>query len=434
MTGATTGAGLAAPPRPARPARKRRSPVRHALVVTHRWTSLVLGVLLVLITTSGVVVLYQPELHRAFNASAFTTSTSADAAHHARVPLSAAIDTVQRSHPNFATAAVYDNGDVYTVYDESYTDAWTVDPATGAVLGHVNPDPAWLDFAVNLHECLLTCEGHAGYIAALTTPLPHTNLGGWLGHDRDLTIGNLLLGAMGLLLLFLCVSGVWLWFPRPKRWKQGFTIRWDRGRFARDTDLHKVIGVLALAPLLVWGLTGSGYELGFVEKAWFALTPGSEVEGPEPVHLAATVTPPALPVSEEAAVALALAAHPGTRVAALVPPTQETPTTTVWLSTPHDPYARLPYPGDVGVEIDPSTGTAQTTYGFAGQPLTPTWQAWNFPVHTGYVVNGWWRLLWVAFGLTPLALAITGTSTWLVRRKTAKNRRAAQRARVPLGS
>ena len=46
------------------------------------------------------------------------------------------------------------------------------------------------------------------------------------------------------------------------------------------------------------------------------------------------------------------------------------------------------------------------------------WDSWNFPVHAGIVVNGWWRMIWFVLGLAPLALAVTGVSTWLVRRKT----------------
>lgn len=44
--------------------------------------------------------------------------------------------------------------------------------------------------------------------------------------------------------------------------------------------------------------------------------------------------------------------------------------------------------------------------------------------HFGWMVNGWWRIIWFAFGLAPLALGLTGLSTWLVRRRVKKRRRA----------
>ena len=49
-------------------------------------------------------------------------------------------------------------------------------------------------------------------------------------------------------------------------------------------------------------------------------------------------------------------------------------------------------------------------------------------MHSGYVVNGWWRIIWLVMGLAPLLLAITGVSTWLVRRKTRKARKKATKA------
>jgi uncharacterized iron-regulated membrane protein len=48
--------------------------------------------------------------------------------------------------------------------------------------------------------------------------------------------------------------------------------------------------------------------------------------------------------------------------------------------------------------------------------------------HFGWMVNGWWRILWFTFGLTPLLLAVTGISTWLFRRRSKRNRRKARAA------
>lgn len=38
--------------------------------------------------------------------------------------------------------------------------------------------------------------------------------------------------------------------------------------FARDTDLHKGGGMIAIPFLLLWAVTGASYEFGFVEKVW----------------------------------------------------------------------------------------------------------------------------------------------------------------------
>jgi uncharacterized iron-regulated membrane protein len=51
------------------------------------------------------------------------------------------------------------------------------------------------------------------------------------------------------------------------------------------------------------------------------------------------------------------------------------------------------------------------------------WQDYNFPAHSGMIVNGWWRIVWGVLGLVPLLLGITGLSTWLWTRGVRKRRR-----------
>jgi uncharacterized iron-regulated membrane protein len=48
--------------------------------------------------------------------------------------------------------------------------------------------------------------------------------------------------------------------------------------------------------------------------------------------------------------------------------------------------------------------------------------------HFGWLAGGWWRIVWVVLGLTPLALLLTGVSTWLFRLGTKRRRRRANRA------
>jgi len=52
--------------------------------------------------------------------------------------------------------------------------------------------------------------------------------------------------------------------------------------------------------------------------------------------------------------------------------------------------------------------------------------------HFGWMVNGWWRIVWFIFGMAPLALAVTGVSTWLFRRKTSVRAESTARVIGPL--
>ncbi|MFN8199456.1 MAG: PepSY-associated TM helix domain-containing protein [Nakamurella multipartita] len=415
---ATAPVSAARPPatRPApRPkARRRRRPVRRTLIVTHRWLSLILGLVLVLITTSGAILVYAPEIQRWLNSEAYTAAGGP-----ATVTLGQAQATVAQAHPDFAPTAVIAENGVLRVTD--FERSFTVDPATGALLGEVAPEPTWLAWTANLHECLLTCENEPGYVEALTAEVPGT---GWLGYEgAPITVGALILGLLGLVLLFLAVSGLWLWWPRPSRLKASLTVRRGKGRFARDTDLHKVIGMISLPLLLIWGLTGAGFELTPLETVWNALTPGTPVEAPEVVSAEGE----GADVGVDAAANAALALVPAAGLAAVVLPDADDPTATytVWLADGIDPYELTDFPGDLSVAVDRRTAQATLTSGGPDEPLSQhLWQMWNFPVHAGFVVNGWWRSIWLVLGLAPLALAVTGVSTWLVRRRTRRNRKA----------
>ena len=68
----------------------------------------------------------------------------------------------------------------------------------------------------NIHVCGLTCPEYVGYQSWLNNRVPGTE---WLGFDSArVTWGGLILGITGLLLLFLALSGIWLWWPGIRRW------------------------------------------------------------------------------------------------------------------------------------------------------------------------------------------------------------------------
>jgi uncharacterized iron-regulated membrane protein len=234
------------------------------------------------------------------------------------------------------------------------------------------------------------------------------------------TWGGLLLGVMGLLLLGLALSGVWLWWPGLQHWVRGVRVRWRKGRYARDYDLHQVPGMISLPLLLLWAVTGMGYEFGFVEKAWYQAVPGEAT--PEVVLESAG--------SEEPDIGVAAAQRViGTDEEPLSVdlPHADEPTSTygVWFADGFDPYMPFDYAGDHLVSVDRhDAAKAQVTYGGPTMPMAQElWQDYNFPAHSGMIVNGWRRIVWGVLGLVPLLLAVTGLSTWLWTRGVRKRRR-----------
>lgn len=408
-----------------RPSRRRRGGLKRVAIWLHRWTSLVLGLALLVVTTSGALLVYEPELSRALHPEQWAGRAAA------QLSLVEALDVVKTHDPGFEVDALNHVHGTYVASDYETRRAVHVDPADGAVLhDSAAQDPGtvtWLlDLALNLHACALSCEEYPGYQAWLAAEVPGS---AWAGFDAPVTWGGLLLGVMALLLLFLALSGIWLWWPAATSWAHGLRIRWRKGRYARDYDLHQVAGMLAVPLLLLWAVTGAGFEFGFVEDAWYASLPGE----PSDVEFASQETDgPDLTPAEAVAAAqreLETTAQP----VALELPAADDPAAayTAWFAHGFDPYARTEYPGDLGVGVDRHSGATAITFGDPARPLTAhVWEAWNFPTHAGWVVGPWWRIPWLLAGLSPLLLAVTGLSTWLFTRGARRRRRDAARARA----
>ena len=394
---------------------------------------MVLGLVLLVICTSGVLLLYAPEITRVTHASAYGGSGG-----EVTTSLAGARAAVAAHSPDLDPASIWLTSDgLYTAMNYDTGDRVTVDGSTGEVIGAYNekqgPLAGTMRFLVNLHECFLNCEDYPGYQAWLAKEVPGT---GWLGFDGEkVTWSAVVLGVSGLLLLFLSLSGLWLWWPGLKRWANGVRVRWRRGRYARDYDLHQVAGMVAIPLLLLWAVTGMGFEFGFVEKAWYQAVPGEA--SPEVSFTSKEAKGPDLDLvaAQAAAVAAIATLAPRATIAGVDLPAADDPTAAYnfWFSNGNDPYAHGLYPGNLGVNVDRRDASRTAiTYGPPDQSTAQLlWGDYSYTVHAGLAVNPWWRTIWAVLGLVPLLLAFTGLSTWLFKRGVRKRRRQAMAKTLP---
>ena len=235
------------------------------------------------------------------------------------------------------------------------------------------PNRGVMAFMTQVHECFFTCDEYPGYVPFLNDHVPTLGMH-WL---QDVTFGGFFLGLGGLLLLFLGITGIWLWWPTLKRLSHGFRVRWKKGRYARDYDLHQVIGMAAVPFLLMWGLTGASFEFHWVNTAWYAVTGGHNV--PDETFTSSPVKDKKTPdISLNAAVAsasslagphaslkyisLPAADDPGRHVFVLLRPATSTSTPTA------------PTRGQYGVDVD-RHNTGRTHVNDYGAAPTPVQQA-----------------------------------------------------------
>ena len=399
--------------------RRTHGPLNRWWIRAHRWASLALGLLFILEATTGAVLLYGNDLARALHPERYPVTPSA-------TPMSEieALRLVRATHPELRAEGVTDFEGVYLVrgpaQSREFVDAF-VDPGTGQINGIGAELPRFVLLMINIHDCALTCPGLPGYQAWLTTPLP-----GVFG--ADMTLGYYLLGVLGVLLIFLCLSGAIIWWPGLRALAGSFAVRRGRGNYVRDLDLHRLVGIVAVPFLLMWGVTGAAFYFHWPAQAYFALLPGEAHEDPPPP------TPGTGPMlSLEQAQAVALAAHPGAQVAGISEIHPERPDGSYGfrLYQGYDPYHHWNYAGSRYVGVDSHGGGIQDyAPERSGAPLTE--QLWDdgfyYGLHFGSTVSGLPRVIWLLFGLSPVLLGITGTTVWLTKSRGNRNRRRRRRA------
>lgn len=324
-------------PLPSPPSRTSR-----AMTFAHRWMSVMVGVLLLTLTLSGALLPHQGEIMRSLSPATYSRSAGPE-----RLSLPQAIATIESHHPDeTATSATWIN-DVIEV--RTRQSAYTVDPSTGDEIGRVAAPPSWLAALDNLHRCLLSCQG-PGHVHWMSQEIPRTR---WVT-EQGLTVGDVVVGTVGMVLLALTVSALRVWWPLQRYRRAALSARRRTTRLSRDTDLFKAAGLVLLPLLFLWGYYAPVFDPHPTRQPPPASTAGADT----PSAPAGTTQEQdrVQDIGPHRAMAAAQETHPGRPVALFLPePGNPTSTYTVWLSqNASGPYGRAL--GRIAVSVDPGTG------------------------------------------------------------------------------
>src|SRR5690242_1687468 len=103
--------------------------VRRILVFGHRWIALALGLLVVAVSTSGALIVYEPELLRASNSELFHATETTEP-----VNFRQALDAVRAADPDFNVADISLKDGVYLASSaDGSGQTYFVDAGTGTV-------------------------------------------------------------------------------------------------------------------------------------------------------------------------------------------------------------------------------------------------------------------------------------------------------------
>ena len=320
--------------------------------LVRRWLSAVAGLVLLAITLSGTSLPYQAEIASSLSSSSYPRGAGPD-----EVSLPQAVATIESNHPGEPVLSATRGSD--TIEVRTKRSAYAVGASTGVEIGRTAVAPAWSSVLDNLHRCLLSCEG-PGHVRWMSQEIPHTR---WWGEHQGLTVGGLVVGTSGVVLLVLVVSGLRVWWPLQRYRRTVLSTRWRTQRLSRDTDLLKAAGLVLLPLLFLWGYYASAYG---IHPAWpTSRAPATEVGAPTGNTRASQDQD----TGPSRAVAAAQETRGGEPVALFLPePNDPSSTYTVWLSQGTLSSRQRPVTS-VTVSVDPDTGRTTVPSG-AGREQT----------------------------------------------------------------
>lgn len=347
----------------------------------HLWVGLIVGGLFCLSGLTGSVLIFDDELDAFFNSGLWYVKPQPGP-----IKLDEATDKIQSNFPNHALLLARlpresSRSIEYWMEGEElqlvYVNPWTLE-----ILGHREEHSGFLGFLHDLHVHLLA--GDEGLLAN---------------------------GVMGLVLLLMVLTGLWLAWPGWRKLLNALRIPKKESRVARWFALHRSVGLISMVLLFIAALTGAAMVFHKqTNAALIAVFGGPGLQRPPSVDAAESQAAQKFP-SEM--LKTAESAVPGT--------------TATWIKFPTQPdmpfLVRLRYPDDFHpngtsyVAMDAVTGEVVMNHDVklsgTGQQIADL----KYPLHIGTVAGLPGRAVIFIAGLIPTILFVTGAYTWWYRRQ-----------------
>ncbi len=208
--------------------RPQRLWLRRALFQVHLWVGIGLGLYVLVISISGSLVVYRPQLSKKFSRAVIILTPSA-----ARLTSAQQEENARRLYSGYQVDSVFesrrsDRPSTIVLERGHNRIARLFNPYTGADLGDpLSRAQRIVEWLVDLHDNLL------------------------LG-----TTGRLLNGLAAILVTLLALTGVVLWWPGIKNWRRSLVINWKTNLSRVNWDLHSAVGIWCVLFVLLWGVSG----------------------------------------------------------------------------------------------------------------------------------------------------------------------------------
>ncbi|MCX6361498.1 MAG: PepSY-associated TM helix domain-containing protein [Armatimonadetes bacterium] len=352
--------------------------LRLALGKAHLWLGLALGLYFLLMGVTGSLLVFGREVDQWHEADVHRVRPG-----RTQVPVARILAAYRKRYPHAKVGYVsyprtpdstFNIRQSMTGWQQRYT---YFNPYTGQIVGERTRAGTFYGFLCYLHFYL--AMGQVGW-----------------------TVN----GYGAILLTLLMVSGGWIWWPKARtQWRVRLGLRRNRGTKVLVHDLHNVLGIYPLAFLLMFAVTAIVFAFKEPsEKLVFALT---GVTQDRPVKVASVGKP--LPL--DLLVASADRAVDGRVQRVNLPKKVGDP---VVVRKEWDTWNQTRDRAEVSV--DPSTGKILRVDDSRRWPIGRKVIQWAVPIHFGLIGGLATRIIWVALGLAPVVLALTGALQWWYKR------------------
>jgi uncharacterized iron-regulated membrane protein len=344
---------------------------RNALFQIHLWMGIVIGIYFLLIGVTGSLIVYKKELERAMIPQLIHVTPQPS-----KASFQSMYDSVQRAYPKATISNVflYPDGTSWSfrlLHNKERVQVY-VDPYSGRVLGEDRYRDKFLQLAYDFHVHLLAGD-----------------------------TGELLNGIGGFCMVAMALSGVVVWWPGIRSWRNALRYAKHANWKRQNYDVHKLTGLASTVFLVLLGFTGSywtwpkQYEAAL---AWLtqgpakttapvvAATPRDQWKDLDAILVAART---ALPEGQHSL--FRFASRPGD-------------THSLKRVLPRDWRTQ----GDDTVYLDPATAKVVRLDFHAEQPLGVRLQRDIYALHFGTFGGSFTRLIWALVGLFPGVLFVTG--------------------------
>ena len=215
----------------------------------------------------------------------------------------------------------------------------------------------------------------------------------------------------GVALLAMCATGIVIWWPGAKRWREGIRVKWGAGRKRVNYDLHRATGFCVAALLAVMAFTGFYFGYPFLVMRAFSKITGADAAEARKFFRApkSQVVEGAPRVSLDSVVRNSEKLFPpGTELARISVPTRANGAFTLSGVRSGNPALR----GRTGAYIDQYSGQVLASFDSRQQSSGMRLVLMFSPIHFGLWGGIWSKGLWFLLGLAPGTLITTGFLMW----------------------